>query len=81
MVFSIFEIEKNKKGPRLRIAGQRVHHGASSIIATGVLLSFHKTRIYAPLLLLAAVHDRRDWKFWFAPGDPAARSKFLKRKN
>lgn len=77
LVAKMVELERHPSGPRLRIAGQRIHHGASSLVVVAVLLLFRRTRIFAPLFLVFTYHDRHDWRFWFAPGDPAAARKGL----
>lgn len=50
------------QGPRVWIAGQRVHHGATGC----ALLALARKR---PLLAVAGAllvaHDRRDWRVWF----------------
>ena len=75
------EFEKNTAGPRLRICGQRIHHGASSIVLTTICAAIPRTRPIAPLFLLGALHDRHDWRFWFALGDPQINTKSLSSAN
>ena len=48
----ILELERHPSGPRVRIFGQRIHHGAVGILIATVLIW----------------HDRHDWRAWFAPG-------------
>lgn len=71
----IIRYQKHPQGPRLWIGNQRVHHGASSIMAAALLLCFRRTRPLAPLMLMIALHDRHDWRYWFAPGDPQLKLK------
>ena len=75
----LIEFEKNTEGPRLRICGQRIHHGASSLILTTICAAIPRTRLIAPLFLLGALHDRHDWRLWFALGDPQIDTKSLSR--
>lgn len=57
-------------GPRVWVAGQRVHHGSVGIALLAAGLRRHRTLLAAGLLL--AAHDRRDWRAWFArEGVPA----------
>lgn len=51
------------QGPRVWIAGQRVHHGATGLLLAALLR--RRPRLAAACLLLAA-HDRHDWRVWFA---------------
>lgn len=58
-------LERHPAGPRLWVAGQRIHHGA-----VGCLLAAALRRKRTALLVAAALilDDRHDWKRWFAPG-------------
>lgn len=49
-------------GPRVWIAGQRVHHGATGLLLAAIL---RRHRRAAAACLLLAAHDRRDWRVWF----------------
>ncbi len=57
-------IKRHANGPRLFIAGQRVHHGASCSILALASLAAKQRRVAAIFLILAA-HDHHDWKVWF----------------
>lgn len=65
----LVRLERHPNGPRVALAGQRLHHGAA-----GVLVAALGARARSPLLCAAgaclAIHDRHDWRWWFAPGDP-----------
>lgn len=58
------EVIRHPNGPRVFIAGQRIHHGA-----TGCALAVAALAIRQPALAVAAlalvVHDRADWRVWF----------------
>lgn len=64
MVRRLIEVERHEDGPRLRVVGQRVHHGAVGIV---LAVLRHDRRV---LVLAAGLvwHDRRDWRRWGAPG-------------
>ena len=51
------------QGPRVWIAGQRVHHGASGLLAAAALVVMRRPRAAAVALAWAATdwHDRRSW--------------------
>lgn len=53
------------QGPRVWIAGQRVHHGLTGLLVALVLLGARR-RGLAAACLLAVLHDRRDWRVWLA---------------
>lgn len=57
-------VHRYPSGPRCWIAGQRIHHGASGLLACVALLARRHPRL-AALALLAAAHDRHDWRVWF----------------
>lgn len=52
----LLEIEHHPSGVRIFVQGQRVHHGALSIVLGSVAA-------------MLAYHDRRDWRTWFRRGD------------
>lgn len=58
-------VRRYPTGPRCWVAGQRVHHGASGLVAGVALLARRHPRL-AALTLLAVAHDRADWRVWFA---------------
>lgn len=56
---------RHENGPRLYVARQRVHHGATGC----ALLAAAAIRRKRAALLCAALlcaHDRHDWRVWFA---------------
>lgn len=58
------------EGPRVWICGQRVHHGAWAVLLAPVLARKH--RRLAAVATVLALHDRHDWRVWFArEGVPA----------
>lgn len=52
-------VHNHPLGPRVWIAGQRVHHGAAGIILAVVGAAL-------------AAHDRHDWRHWFLVGEGPA---------
>lgn len=52
-------------GPRCWVLGQRVHHGSVGCVLVLGLFRHH-TRVAALLGVGLALHDRRDWRVWFA---------------
>lgn len=56
-------VKRYPQGPRVWLAGQRVHHGS---VGCALLLAAGRKhrRLLAAGLLLAA-HDRHDWRVWF----------------
>ncbi len=64
---TLLEIERNPKGPRVRVIGQRVHHGACGL---GLVLDGLRRRQWLEVgagVALAA-DDVHDWRAWFKPG-------------
>lgn len=59
----IVRILSYPQGPRVWIAGQRVHHGATGCVLAAAL-AHHHPRL-ALLALAAVAHDRHDWREWF----------------
>lgn len=54
------------QGPRVWIAGQRVHHGATGVALLAAAALTRRQRAFAATLgLVLAAHDRHDWKVWF----------------
>lgn len=60
---SAISIENHPKGLRVRIAGQRIHHGA-----LGAVLLTRPQLAFKTIGALLMIHDRADWRAWFAPG-------------
>ena len=57
----LLALEHHPNGPRVRILGQRIHHGA-----VGTLLAIHpRTRRIG---LVLCMHDAHDLAKWFRPG-------------
>lgn len=50
------------EGPRVWIAGQRIHHGATGLVLAAVLRRRHRLALLA---LAAVVHDLHDARVWF----------------
>ena len=63
-------VVKHPNGPRVFVVGQRLHHGASGLLAAALLLLRRRHRL-ALLALLAVLHDRHDWRIWFVREMPA----------
>lgn len=61
----LLEYERHPSGPRVRVVGQRVHHGALGVLLAVALR--HHPRACA-LALTVALEDLHDWRHWFAPG-------------
>lgn len=55
------------EGPRLWVAGQRVHHGATGLLLAALL---RRHRRAAAACLLLAAHDRHDARIWFRREGP-----------
>ena len=55
-------IDRHERGPRVYLAGLRIHHGTAGIVA---ILTFPLTRRRAILLagIVALAHDRKDFPF------------------
>lgn len=51
-------------GPRVWVAGQRLHHGATGAVLLAVARNRHRKLLGAAALLLC-LHDRRDVLVWF----------------
>ena len=67
---SLLELERHPNGPRLRVCGQRVHHGA-----IGLALSASRQPALRLLGLLLELDDYHDRAVWFVRGpqrDPLA---------
>lgn len=68
------EIERHPLGPRLRLCGQRVHHGAAGLLAVAIAprLLGGRSRLDALALgclgALAMADDRHDVRAWLRPG-------------
>ena len=60
---ALVTIRSYPQGPRVWIAGQRVHHGASGLVLAAAL---RKRRRLAAALLVWAATDWHDWRVWFA---------------
>lgn len=61
---SLVVVRRFPQGPRVWLCGQRVHHGASGLVFAALLL--RSRRRVAAACLLAVLHDRHDWRVWFA---------------
>lgn len=59
----ILIIRSYPEGPRVWVAGQRVHHGASGLLLAAILR--RRPRL-AALALAWAATDWHDWRIWFA---------------
>lgn len=53
------------EGPRVWVAGQRVHHGASGLGLAAAALAFRRHRLCLAALAVV-VHDLHDWRVWFS---------------
>jgi hypothetical protein len=68
-VASLVVVRRYPEGPRCWLLGQRVHHGASGLLAAALLRRHPRL---AAVALLAVAHDAHDWRVWFArEGVPA----------
>lgn len=57
-------IQRHPNGPRVFLAGYRLHHGVTGLAICGLCLAARRRR--AALAALALVlHDAHDWKLWF----------------
>lgn len=66
MMTHLAYIVRHPNGPRLYLAGQRVHHGATGCALAVALLRWPTTRragIFVGTVL--AIHDRHDWRIWW----------------
>lgn len=54
------------RGPRLWVLGQRIHHGAVGSVLLAAALTRPKLRRLALAGAALALHDRADWRVWFA---------------
>jgi hypothetical protein len=59
------KLERHPAGPRLWIAGQRIHHGAVGCLLAAALRRHRRLVVLAGVLI---VDDWHDWRRWFAPG-------------
>ena len=59
----LIDFERHPNGPRLRLLGQRSHHGA-----WGCLLLLVRNRYVRIAGAVAIIHDRRDAPQWFRGG-------------
>jgi hypothetical protein len=67
-------VQRHPQGPRVWIAGQRIHHGASGTILGAAALLARRRRLGA-VLLAWALTDWHDVRVWFKrEGIPAVRS-------
>jgi hypothetical protein len=53
------------EGPRLWLAGQRVHHGATGCALLPAAILARRWGLVACAAVLV-LHDRHDWRVWFA---------------
>lgn len=63
---TIATVRSYPQGPRLWVLGQRVHHGSVGCALIVSALSRRRLRALALLGGLLALHDRADWRVWFA---------------
>lgn len=54
------------RGPRLWVLGQRIHHGGVGCALIGAALARPRLRGLAVVGAALALHDRADWRVWFA---------------
>lgn len=59
----VVHIQRHPNGPRVYVAGQRLHHGATGCLLVAIGRR-HRALMLAALALVA--HDRNDWRVWFA---------------
>lgn len=70
---SLLVVYQYPAGPRVWLAGQRVHHGATgALLALCGLAARRRALIVAGAAL--ATHDRHDWRVWIARERPPTRS-------
>jgi hypothetical protein len=55
-------VVKHPFGPRVYLAGHRVHHGSAGLALAALALAAHRPRLAAIGLVLLA-HDARDFPF------------------
>ena len=53
------------QGLRVWVFGQRIHHGATGVTLCAAAIRTRSLRL-AALGALLALHDRADWRVWFA---------------
>lgn len=58
-------IRSYPQGPRVWVGGQRIHHGTSGIGLALLFLTLKRRRLALAALALP-LHDRKDWRIWFA---------------
>ena len=57
-------VTRHPQGPRCWLVGQRAHHGAVAVVAAACLARWRPK--LAAACLVGAIHDRHDWRVWFA---------------
>jgi len=61
----IVRVRSYPTGPRVWIANQRVHHGATGAVLVGLAFLIRRRKL-AALGITLMVHDGHDWKVWFS---------------
>ncbi len=74
----LYYLERNPRGPRLYLFGQRVHHGAVGALSAVAVLSIRRFRFGALLALALCFHDRGDLKIWLKREGLPVSAGFLK---
>jgi hypothetical protein len=62
----IVAVRSYPQGPRVWVAGQRVHHGATGCALVLAACARKRPALCAFVGLALALHDRHDWRTWFA---------------
>jgi hypothetical protein len=61
-IAKLVEVERNQSGPRLRVMGQRIHHGMIGSLLTLSLIHHHSRLALIGVALMADdFHDARAW--------------------
>jgi hypothetical protein len=61
----IVAVRSYPQGPRVWVAGQRVHHGSVGVVVTLAAITSRRARLAALVGAALVAHDRHDWKVWF----------------
>jgi hypothetical protein len=61
----IVAVRSYPQGPRLWVAGQRVHHGATGCALVAAACARRHAVVCIVVGGLLALHDRHDWRVWF----------------
>ncbi len=57
-------VRRYPEGPRVWVANQRAHHGATGCALLPLLLR-KRTRVLGVVGVALVLHDRHDWRVWF----------------